>query len=740
MATGSPAAPLPRAWRLPTDSALMRIDGRLDEAAWQAAPMQDRFVQFQPEAGPKPPEGVVTRWQVVVEPHALVFGIKAIDPRPGDIRAPLVRRDAVRRDQDFVLVVIDPVGQRRSAQFVRINAAGVVADGMFIADTDSEDYAPDFDIEAAAVRLPDGYSVELRLPLLSLRYPYAGGAPWRVMVGRSLPREDNLLLLSVPLNKDALSFIAELQVLEGLGTLVEEVREHALLSVRPELTARASRQTGASEASDRALALGAQIKWRPRADWVIDATINPDFSQVELDVPQLSGNTRFALSQPEKRGFFLESTDVLDLPLASFYSRAVTDPGWGLRATWRGAEADATALSLRDDGGGLILRPGPYATGVAPQDDRSQASLLRARWHADRCTVGGMLSQREYKTSGDNLVWGADLACRQDDTQILRLRALASQTSALFDGAGLPQVGASEHGSQWHASWRRQVPGWTFTAEAGRTSPRFRNDNGFVEQAGLRLWQAEVIRRFGAVDWPLVTAHEFEVFLWQQHKHTLADGAQGVPGGELMTRLIHPGVWWAASRQSEGWLRLQPDAARAHQGGVLRNTLSVAGGYSTNPAPWFPRFNSEFEWGQRLDVEADRVGRGGMLLLEADLRAHLQGGWGLESQQRIQHSVVNAPQGGAALQDSSARWIGIVHFNADSSLRTVWQGTRWRRQADASALLAADAQDTRTVSLVLQHRVSLGRQISAGLSSHRDSASALRSTEVFVKASYSLDR
>ena len=79
--------------------------------------------------------------------------------------------------------------------------------------------------------------------------------------------------------------------------------------------------------------MGSESKWRQRADWVFDATLNPDFSQVELDVPQLAGNARFALSPQEKRGFFLESTDVLDRPLAAFSSRSVTDPRWGVRAT-----------------------------------------------------------------------------------------------------------------------------------------------------------------------------------------------------------------------------------------------------------------------------------------------------------------------------------------------------------------------------------------------------------------------
>ena len=104
------------------------------------------------------------------------------------------------------------------------------------------------------------------------------------MVARSIPRETSTLLLSAPLTKDSLSFIAELQPIDGLEDLVERVRSDALLSVRPELTLRSTRQRdGAADAPWHGRAsLGAEIKWRPRADWVFDATLNPDFSQVEL--------------------------------------------------------------------------------------------------------------------------------------------------------------------------------------------------------------------------------------------------------------------------------------------------------------------------------------------------------------------------------------------------------------------------------------------------------------------------
>jgi hypothetical protein len=125
------------------------------------------------------------------------------------------------------------------------------------------------------------------------------------------------------------------------------------------------------------------IKWRPRADVVVDATINPDFSQVEIDAPQLSGNAQFALFYPEKRPFFLEGADILEAPFRAIYTRSVTDPAWGVRATQRSERFDGTVLVTRDDGGGLVLLPNTYGTNYAPQDFKSVATF------APRALAGG---------------------------------------------------------------------------------------------------------------------------------------------------------------------------------------------------------------------------------------------------------------------------------------------------------------------------------------------------------------
>jgi Domain of unknown function (DUF5916) len=733
----------PRALTL-AEGERLTLDGRLDEPAWQSAPVHERFVQFLPTDRQPPPDGYRTTVQVIAQADALVIGVRAFDPRPHEIRAPLTRRDQVKRDQDFIAVIIDAVGDRRAAQFVRVNAAGVIADGLYIAAGDEENFAPDFDVDAAVARLADGYSVEVRLPFIALRYPHEGGQPWRLMVARSVPRASSTLLLSAPLTKDGLSFIAELQTIAGLEEVADRARHQSLLMFRPELTLRGTRESGAGPRPkrDNDATLGAEIKWRPRADWVLDATLNPDFSQVELDAPQLAGNTRFALSVPEKRPFFLESTDVIDLPITGFYSRAVTDPRYGLRATWRAPKADATALSLRDDGGGLVLRPGAFGTAVFAQDGQSQATLLRARRHDGRVSGGVLLSQRDYGERGSNDIIGADVYWTPSEQDQLRARALGSRTTAAFDAQGRAQRGRADNGHWVELRWNRRTNDWIVNFDFDDLSPRFVNDNGFVDQAGVRRVEAEVIRRWGEVGALGLNAHEFETYLWTQQVLTRDDAALAIAGGQLVSRRWHPGIWFAGPRNSEGWVQLRLDAERARPGGRLHPTRGAGAQFGLNPAPWLPRITAEIGIGERVDVQADRPGRGADGFIEAVLRGQV-GGLGVESEQKIQAAFIER-DGRRVLTDSAARWLGVLHFSARDSLRLVWQAGRYRRAADAPLAVAAAREDTRTLSLVFQHRVGIGRNLSVGATSGSVAPGARgqerkeRKDELFVKAALAI--
>lgn len=735
----------PSVWRV--EHARLQLDGHLHEAEWQQAPVHEAFVQLDPQD--KQPARWRTTVQVVVDHDALIFGIRAYDPEPASIRAPLSRRDQVRRDQDFVVVVLDAVGQRRAAQFARVSAAGVIADGVFTAEDDAEDFAPDFDLQAAAQRLPDGYSVELRWPLAALRFPFSGGAPWRVMVGRSRPREDGVLMLSAPLTHDSLSFIAELQPLQGLGDLAEQVRERSFLQFRPELSARHSRssQPGAPAERERQISLGAELSWRPRADWVIDSTWNPDFSQVELDQPQLAGNTRFALYQQEKRPFFLESKDVvgsaqaddggLARGLAAFYSRSITDPDWGLRATWRGVDGEATALTLQDAGGGQILRASAYGTQSYAQDVRSQASFARARQQLGALSLAALASRRDYGSGRSNTVLGSDLSWRPHDSALVRGHLLLSSTSAGFDPQGALQRQGSESGHYLWLSWRERSEHWNHQFHLDDISPGFANDNGFVSQTGIRRFSVETHRRLGGQslaplgEWSRFEAYEFEWQLRAQETRSLADPQHGVAAGELVERRLEPGLWFSAARHFEFWSHLNLRQQRAQPGARLHAPLTLNAGFEMSPSAWLGLLHAEVEWGRRLDVEADRLGRGLSWTLEAQMRWDLGARHALELRPLLSGAQVRAPDGRMAVSELAAQALAVLHFGPRDSLRAIAQRQHFERRADGT--LGADQDRQHVLSLMYQHRQGLDKVFSLGVTRADQRPLQRRETEWFAK-------
>ena len=100
---------------------------------------------------------------------------------------------------------------------------------------------------------------------------------------------------------------------------------------------------------------GVDAKWLPNAGTIVDATLNPDFSQVESDVVQIGVNERFALFYPEKRPFFLEQVDLLQTPSPAIYTRTITNPFWGARLTGRQGSSSYTVLASNDRGVGTVI-------------------------------------------------------------------------------------------------------------------------------------------------------------------------------------------------------------------------------------------------------------------------------------------------------------------------------------------------------------------------------------------------
>jgi hypothetical protein len=710
-----PAMPLNRA-------AMLLVDGALTEDAWRQAPVFDAFQQFLPADGKPAPANLRTTVQLLIDGGALVFGIRAWDDAPDRMRGTLTRRDKVSLDQDFIGVWIDPTGHGRAAQFVRVNIAGVFSDGMYRADLDESDLGPDFPIDAAVKRLPDGYSMEIRWPLSNLRFPYADGKTWRVMLERSVPHADGLLLTSTPLKNGSLSHIAMLQDIDGMGGTVAAVRDRSFLELKPELTVRANRdRDAAGRQRGKQASVGLEINARPRADWVFNATLNPDFSQVEIDEPTSSGASRIALSLPEKRGFFLESADVLGLPLSAFYSRTVADPEWGLRATWRDAKADATAMSLRDQEGGVVLRGGAYETAEYAQTRATLASMVRARWHGDGAVMGAFVSQRGYGDAGSNEVAGFDGQWRADGQQALWL-LMHSQNSAGFveEPVARSTRMRMRHGGYALGKFSSVSDDWWNEVQFEAITPGFVNDNGFVPQTGVLKTDINLNRRLGARTLSLAGApvelYEFEAHLGVHEIRTLSDGRLGQQANQVVERKLQPGIWFRAARQTNLWANLGFDQQRGRREGRLHDVPAVHFGFESSPLPWMTKFNAEVTLGRQLDVDADRVGGGGNAIVDLGLRLPLPGqrGWSVEADIRVNRAWVQGTLGRPAFVDNGWRTLGMLHFTAADSLRLLAQNTSAARRDDGVSGLEPWAERQAHRSLLYRHLWRHGRSMSVG--------------------------
>jgi hypothetical protein len=691
------------------------LDGTLAHPAWARAPVYSQFLEKQPRMGAAPSHR--TEMRVLYDARALYVGVNALDPAPAQIRAPLVRHDSVNRTQDFVALYLDAVGTRQAAQFFRVNAAGSTADGVHTHADDSEDFAPDFDFDAAATRHAGGWSAVLRIPFSSLRYAQASDKPWRILLVRRVPREQFTMITSVPIPRELPSFIASMQPLLG----VQPPRAHGSLQLRPSLTLRQERQrdnSGAQQRGDTQASL--DLKWRPRAELVVDATFNPDFSQVALDVPQLRGNTAFALELSEKRPFFFEGSDLLRSPSGGLYTRSFQAPRLGLRATWRDERLAGTAIGVDDRGGGLTLLPGPYGTGVAEQPE-SRTLALRLRADAGTLQWGATAVQRSYRSDhggalGHNRVAGPDLAWQLSDHWRLRAQWLGADTSALPQSAGLGP-GTPQRGQRRYAMLTRQADGLQTDITVDDLSAGFRHDTGFVAQNGVRIVSAHQ-----GVGW-------FDVKPLNELWFNLdAQQVRQAGSGTVVSEYLTPGLWMSGPHNLEfevQWRGYSRQRASAAAPLLAERYLRLYGVLS--PAPWLPFAETTLNLGRLADLHAGQVRDGGRAYLLLRLRPLAP----LELEPQISQAWFR--QGGQqAYREQVAQLLSVWHLDARRSLRAIAQHGSGLRDGQR---LWADG----SLSLTYAWRPTSGSVLYLGASRGRQGEQPRRSSEAFVKLQLDVD-
>ncbi len=695
------------------------LDGKLDEADWQRAPVSASFIENMPRE--KQPARDRTEVRMLFDHDALYVGVRAFDAEPARIYAPFVRRDKVFGNQDNFVIWLDPTGARKFAQFFRINPRGVLADGVWNEDNLEEDFAPDFDFEAVAARLADGWSAEFRIPWASLRLPHPVPEKLSFIVFRNQPRDTRIRTTNVPLGRDPSCFLCVAEELTGLTDLPKT----SGLTVTPYGAVNSSQsKIGEVTTRETKFSAGADIKWRPSPEWVLDATLRPDFSQIELDTPQLKGNTRFALSVQEKRPFFLEGSDLYSQPMGLIYTRSITDPLWGARATYRSEGADAAVLTVKDRGGGFVILPGTYYSDIREQG-ASQATLARVRvpYSAGGGTgsVGALFSDRSYEDGSSNRTAAIDGQYKPNDDSRLRAQLSASQT----DDRVLGRKGDG-HAGYADALYDDGVyHGWLGLTSV---SPRFRSDNSIVTQNGY-------------------DAAKFEAWRCSKHEaffNTVCPGVFGgatqASNGAALSRWITPQVYMNGARNSE-W-SAQPrwiNYTRSAEGGQWHHVPTLYLRAEGNPGERVHYAFFEMEGGRGVDVAADKLAR--MLYTGVTLNTRPQERVELEWK-ASDYRLHDVDDGRWRLHERVLQLVGVGYVTAQDSLRLIAQHTLSKRNPALYPFAVTPRSQTQAISLVYAHKRGLGRELNLGVTQSNARATAQpkqASIEVFAKLSWAVN-
>jgi hypothetical protein len=283
----------------------LRIDGRLDEAAWQAATPVGGFIQTDPKEGE--PATEPTEVRILIGDDALYIGARMFDHEPKLIRSALARRDE-SVEGDVLEVYLDSFHDHLTAFDFRITPAGALRDAAIGADGDT-DNSWDAVWEAATSIDSLGWVAEMRIPLSQLRYNAVDDAVWGIQVGRRVHRKAEVTVFSFTPKREP-GGVFRYGHLDGLGRLPRQRR----IELLPYLSSRAEYLQVAPgnpfrDGSDDFAAAGLDLKYGLTSNLTLNGTVNPDFGQVEVD-PAVVNLTAFETFFDEKRPFFVEGAEV----------------------------------------------------------------------------------------------------------------------------------------------------------------------------------------------------------------------------------------------------------------------------------------------------------------------------------------------------------------------------------------------------------------------------------------------
>jgi len=469
---------------LPSTEQTIRIDGVLDDDAWQDALQIDIDVETKP--GENIPARVKTIAYLIEDGDNLYVAFDAQDPDPTSIRAYLRDRDAAY-DDDFVGIVLDTYGDARRAFEFFANPLGVQMDLTNDDVNQREDDSWNAIWDSAGKISDTGYVVEMKIPLSQLRFPKRDGKQsWGIDVLRMYPREHRYRLANNALDRNINCYLCQFEKIEGF----EDAEPSKDLEITPTLTASQVDTTDSPgvvplQSGDAEFETGVSIAWGITPGLTANLTINPDFSQVEADAAQLDVNNQFALFFPETRPFFLEGADYFRTPIRAVFTRTVADPSVGAKLTGKSGNNTFGVFVTQDEVTNLIF-PGAFDSDSESFDEENNAFVGRySRSFGESSSVGGLVTVRNGE-GYHNYVGGLDMRWKISDQHDIRLQYLSSDTQYSTDVAiEFDQPLSAFDGTAAFASYDYNSRNWFAYLRHQDRSAGFRADSGFVPRVDI---------------------------------------------------------------------------------------------------------------------------------------------------------------------------------------------------------------------------------------------------------------
>lgn len=441
------------------------------------------FIAREPADGAQPTQD--TDVYLAYDDHSLYAVFICWDKEPEKIRARMTRREDIFSD-DSAEIMIDTFDDARRGYTFAANPLGIQWDALWTEGSignglpaDYSGFDPSFDtVWNSEGRLTSqGYMLLMAIPFKSLRFPKADIQQWRIILNRSIPRTNENLFWPRISNRIQGRFNQA-----ATATGIDHISPARNIQLIPYGLLRSFRDIDDRdpnhpffESKTLQPEIGLDAKFILHDSFVLDATVNPDFSQIESDQPQITVNQRFAVFFPEKRPFFLENSNYFTSPIDLVFTRNIGHPEFGLRLTGKSGPWAVGVLASDDRAPGEALPPtDPHA------GDRATYTIARvSRDILDQSTVGAIYTDREF-AGGYNRVGGIDANFKLDSHWRLQGQAATSSTMDVI--AGTPRL----DGLGYKLDLERIGRKLNVQSQYLDYSPNFETQTGFVNRVDLR--------------------------------------------------------------------------------------------------------------------------------------------------------------------------------------------------------------------------------------------------------------